>query len=194
MPKNTKNKILSSTLSLIDKKPFPQVSTREIAKKTGISEGAIFKHYQSKDEILTKLTDKFFTIITDLDLSQVEDEKDFKEKLVIFFSNSHKVNLIKRQIFKFVLYICMYKPKRFIYFNEIINNKLMLQVENTILKGQKEWGYKKNIDIKINVRLLMYSIGFFTIQQNVFRADKIDKYDMEKVIRIAIDNFLNSLK
>ena len=45
----TKDKILISTLKLIDNKPFPQVSTKEIAELTGISEGTIFRHYKTKE-------------------------------------------------------------------------------------------------------------------------------------------------
>ena len=48
----TKEKILISTLKLIDEKPFPQVSTKEIAKLSGISEGAIFRHYKTKEVFL----------------------------------------------------------------------------------------------------------------------------------------------
>ena len=33
MPEETKNKIVNSTLALIDKKPFPQVSTKEIVEE-----------------------------------------------------------------------------------------------------------------------------------------------------------------
>ena len=35
MSKETKDKLLDSTLSLIDKKPFHQISTKEIADVTG---------------------------------------------------------------------------------------------------------------------------------------------------------------
>ena len=36
MPKGTKDKLLDSTLSLIDKKPFHQISTKEIAEESGV--------------------------------------------------------------------------------------------------------------------------------------------------------------
>ena len=51
----TKDRILISTLKLIDEKPFPQVSTKEIAELTGISEGAIFRHYKTKEILLQEL-------------------------------------------------------------------------------------------------------------------------------------------
>jgi len=194
MPKDTKNKIINSTLSLIDKKPFPQVRTREIAKKSTISEATIFKYFKTKDSILSYLIDKFLTIITDLDLSNVENEENFRDTLVEFLIQSHKMNYLKRSIFKFALYICMYKQDTFLTLYRIIRTKLFEPVEKIIEKGKNNWGYNKKVDTKITVRLLMYSLTFFTIQQSVFRAEKLDKFDMEKVIRIAVDNFLKSLK
>ena len=102
MPKETKNKIVESTLSLIDKKPFPQVRTKEIAEKSAISEATIFKYFKTKDSILDNLVDKFLNIITDLDLSHVENEEDFRNALIHFFTKSYKINYLSRRIFKFV--------------------------------------------------------------------------------------------
>ena len=88
----------------------------------------------------------------------------------------------------------MYKQDTFLTLYRIIRTKLFEPVEKIIEKGKNNWGYNKKVDTKITVRLLMYSLTFFTIQQSVFRAEKLDKFDMEKVIRIAVDNFLKSLK
>jgi AcrR family transcriptional regulator len=194
MPEETKNKIVESTLSLIDKKPFPQVRTREIAEKSAISEATIFKYFKTKDSILDNLVDKFLSIITDLDLSHVENEEDFRNALIHFFTKSYKVNYLRRRIFKFVLYICMYKQDTFFTLNNIINTKLIDPIEKIVEIGKNNWGYNKKFDTKINVRLLMHSLTFFTIHQGVFGAEKVDKYDMDKAIRIAVDNFLKSLK
>ena len=88
----------------------------------------------------------------------------------------------------------MYKPEQFKIFNKIIKDKVYKQIENTIKKNQIKWSYKKNINIKIHVRLLMYSIYFFTIQQDVFGADKIEKFDMKNVIETSVNNFIYGLK
>ena len=53
---------------------------------------------------------------------------------------------------------------------------------------------KKALNTKLHVRLLMYSIYFFTIQQEVFGADKIEKFDMKSVITVSVNNFINGLK
>ena len=191
MTLSTKEKILISTLKLIDKKPFPQVSTKEIALRTGISEGAIFRHYKTKDVLLEKLCDEFLSMTATLNLNSINNESEFKEKLLSFFLNLQKT---ENQIYKLMLYVAMYKKDHFIKFNKIFNVNVYEKIEAVVEIGINDWGYKKNINVKLHVRLLMYSIYFFTIQQQVFGADKIENFNMEEVIKTAVDNFLYGIK
>ena len=64
----TKDKILISTLKLIDNKPFPQVSTKEIAELTGISEG-LFSDIIKQRKFYCKNYASFLNLTTTLDLS-----------------------------------------------------------------------------------------------------------------------------
>ena len=187
----TKDKILISTLKLIDEKPFPQVSTKEIAELTGISEGAIFRHYKTKEILLQKLCEEFLNLTTTLDLSNLESEEEFKVKLVQFFQFLQKT---ENQIYKLMLYVAMYRKEQFKVFNDIFNVNVYKKIEAVVKQGTKNWGYNKKINIKLHVRLLMYSIYFFTIQQQVFGADKIEKFNMNSVINTAVDNFLYGIK
>ena len=88
----------------------------------------------------------------------------------------------------------MYKQDTYLTIYKIIHNKLFEPIENILEKGKINWGYDKKVDPVIHVRLFMYSVAFFTINQNVFRADKIDNLEMDQVFRISVDNFLKSLK
>tara|TARA_Y100001958_G_scaffold88713_1_gene60340 strand:+ start:1259 stop:1837 length:579 start_codon:yes stop_codon:yes gene_type:complete len=187
----TKDKILISTLKLIDEKPFPQVSTKEIAELTGISEGAIFRHYKTKEILLQELCREFLNLTTTLDLNNLESEKDFKIKLVQFFQFLQKT---ENKIYKLMLYVAMYRKEQFKVFNDIFNVNVYKKIEAVVKQGTKNWGYNKKINIKLHVRLLMYSIYFFTIQQQVFGADKIEKFNMNDVIDTAVDNFLYGIK
>jgi len=187
----TKDKILISTLKLIDEKPFPQVSTKEIAELTGISEGAIFRHYKTKEVLLQKLCEEFLNLTTTLDLNNLESEQEFKAKLVQFFQFLQKT---ENQIYKLMLYVAMYRKEQFKVFNDIFNVNVYNKIETVVKQGIKNWGYNKKINIKLHVRLLMYSIYFFTIQQQVFGADKIEKFNMNDVINTAVDNFLYGIK
>ncbi len=54
--RQTREDILKATAHLLNRKPFGEVSTNHIAKKTGISIGTLYKYYPNKDAILADLS------------------------------------------------------------------------------------------------------------------------------------------
>jgi AcrR family transcriptional regulator len=54
--RQTRADILEATAHLLNRKPFGEVSTNHIAKKTGISIGTLYKYYPNKDAILADLS------------------------------------------------------------------------------------------------------------------------------------------
>src|ERR1700744_5422212 len=57
--RQTREDILEATAHLLNRKPFGEVSTNHIAKKTGISIGTLYKYYPNKDAILADLSLSF---------------------------------------------------------------------------------------------------------------------------------------
>jgi AcrR family transcriptional regulator len=54
--RQTREDILQATAHLLNRKPWGEVSTNHIAKKTGISIGTLYKYYPNKDAILADLS------------------------------------------------------------------------------------------------------------------------------------------
>jgi len=54
--RQTRKDILAATAHLLNRKPFGEVSTNHIAKKTGISVGTLYKYYPNKDAVLADLS------------------------------------------------------------------------------------------------------------------------------------------
>ena len=57
--RQTREDILEATAHLLNRKPFGEVSTNHIARKTGISIGTLYKYYPNKDAILADLSLEF---------------------------------------------------------------------------------------------------------------------------------------
>ena len=194
MSKETKDKLLDGTLSLIDKKPFHQISTKEIAEESGVAEVTLFRHFTNKESILEILADKFFKMIVGFETLNIDSEEKFRTKLVQYFGRTTKSNPISRRLFKIFLYIGMYRKKTFFKYASQYERTIAGPIEQIVDYGKKHWGYRKEIDTNITVQLLLNSIGFFNITQNVFLLKESNPYDFNKVIEIGIDNFLRSLK
>ena len=53
--KATKEKIFDAAIDLFAERGYDHVSVRDIARAVGLTEGAVYKHYSSKDEILESI-------------------------------------------------------------------------------------------------------------------------------------------
>lgn len=190
----TQEKIEKSTLELIDKKPFQEISTKQIASQAGVSEMTIFRHFSSKDKILDRLSKFFFKLIIGFDSNTIKDENHFRTELIKFFKKSISSSPMHRKLFKVFLYIGMYKKEMFLKYADIYEYQIAGPIEQVVEYGIKNWGYNKNLDVEISVKLLINSIGFFNIVQNVFLLREKKTYDLNKVIEISVDNFIKTLK
>ena len=194
MPKGIKDKLLDSTLSLIDKKPFHQISTKEIAEASGVAEVTLFRHFANKESLLDILTDKFFKMIVGFETLNINSEESFRTELNKFFNKTTKSDPLQRRLYKIFLYIGMYRKKTFFKYAKIYERQIAEPIEQIVDYGKKHWGYREEIDTAISVALLLNSIGFFSILQNVFLLREVNAYDFDQIIEIGVNNFLRSLK
>ena len=194
MSKKTKDKLIDSTLTLIDEKPFYQVTTKQIAKRSGLAEVTLFRHFSSKESIINILADQFFKMIIGFKIRDIKSEDDFRCELIKYFHRAVRSDPFQRKMFKVFLYIGMYKKKTFFKYAKIYEKDIVGPIETMVRYGIDHWGYRKNINVDISVKLLINSIGFFNIIQNVFLLREIDEYDFDSIIEIGVDNFLTSLR
>ena len=154
----------------------------------------IFRHFSSKDKILDRLSKFFFKLIIGFDSNTIKDENHFRTELIKFFKKSISSSPMHRKLFKVFLYIGMYKKEMFLKYADIYEYQIAGPIEQVVEYGIKNWGYNKNLDVEISVKLLINSIGFFNIVQNVFLLREKKPYDLNKVIEISVDNFIKTLK
>ena len=62
MPGDTRQKILEATERLIQLRGLARVTTKEIARETGLSEGALYRHFAHKEEVFFELLLKYLPV------------------------------------------------------------------------------------------------------------------------------------
>jgi AcrR family transcriptional regulator len=82
-PRRTAERILDTTLDLFNRFGEPNVSTTLISAELGISPGNLYYHYPAKDELITKLFDRYDTALTEL-LRAADDVKDIEDAWLFF--------------------------------------------------------------------------------------------------------------
>ncbi len=85
--RQTREDILQATAHLLNRKPFGEVSTNHIAKKTGISIGTLYKYYPNKDAVLADLSLMYMQRDAELFGRIFEDASRKRQKNDILVSN-----------------------------------------------------------------------------------------------------------
>lgn len=82
-----KDRLIITAIEIIDDLGIQGLSTREIAKREGVSEATLFRHYSSKNDLLVAVLNFYSKF--DSDIYQTTQLKDLKPKdAIIFFVSS----------------------------------------------------------------------------------------------------------
>lgn len=138
--------IKKAVLEIISKEGLNNVSTRNLAKKVGITEGAIFRHFKTKrDIILGIMEDVKNELITDLRKISVSD-KPAEEKLFNFLC-THVRYLIRNKGITILLFseaAHMNDKELKINLHSILSEQKTL-IENIVTDGIKKGNWNKKV-------------------------------------------------
>jgi AcrR family transcriptional regulator len=153
------NEIIEAAIKLIDLKGIQGLTIKNLSKVIGISEPAIYRHFESKNEIILSLLENFkemadmlSSLMQSYSGSAGEKIKMMFEKMInLFIENPSMVSVIfSEEIFK----------------NEIILKRKIVEIlnihtntiEQIILTGQREGNVRTDIDEKSLALIVMGSL------------------------------------
>ena len=82
-PRRTAERILATTLELFNRFGEPNVSTTLISNELGISPGNLYYHYPAKEELITRLFERYDAALTEL-LKAAEDVRNVEDAWLFF--------------------------------------------------------------------------------------------------------------
>jgi len=83
-----KERLIITAIEVIDELGIQALSTREIAKRQGISEAALFRHFKSKNELLIAVLDHFSKFDNDIFQSAKLKNLSPKESIIYFIKKT----------------------------------------------------------------------------------------------------------
>ncbi|MBB1078508.1 TetR/AcrR family transcriptional regulator [Limosilactobacillus sp. STM2_1] len=119
-----KKKVLQTALTLFANNGFHATTTAKIAKQAGVSEGTIYKYFNSKDDLLAKLLQPILLEIKDNFFSDIDYSADLTE--LIHFIVTDRIHFIDTN-FDFIRLLMQ----------EILTNKLANQYYTEFFNGNK---------------------------------------------------------
>jgi AcrR family transcriptional regulator len=168
--------IIRASRNLIVKYGSENITVRRIAQETGITPGAIYKHFKSKRELLSLLVDDIeITMISDIDNNISGTLKSFEDLEKIFTGHINAVEHRKGVDFQVIAEIISLGDKK-------LNKKISAVIKTYInrIKAIFEDGVKAGI-IRSELNLEASARMFFCMTQGLVNLWALSHYEFNLV-------------
>ena len=181
--RETKNRIYTSAIELMEKEGFDNITIADISKKAGVSVGAFYHYFNSKHDILAEIfhrADEYFSTQVVNSLSPAS----IPEQIVEYFDHYAKFNLTSgvettQQLFS---------PKIKFFIKE---GRPMLEIlHELILSGQKKNEIRTDLDANELVSYLFVMARGIVFEWSLYDGN----YDLEARMHKYIENLVSTIK
>lgn len=185
-------KIVEVAIRLFAEKGFANTSTAEIAKAADVSEGTIFKHYGTKDQLLLSVVlpfiKEFFPMMAREVMEEIFSDQNisFEEFVRAFLKNRTEFLVKNKEIFRVLVKEVMYRDEEL---RMELFNYFMKQVPPILGKIFEEFRARGEIIDQPPERILKTIApvfgGFFVSRLVLFNIDISDQ-DIEDLVQMII--------
>ncbi len=190
--------ILLSAIEIFSQKGYATTSTNEIAKKAGVAEGTIFRHYKTKKELLLSIVTPVMTrmvapfIINDVKKVLHKDHETFEDFLTAFFLN--RVVFIRKNlpILKIMLQEIPFHEDLREQFMEHVGSKMFNTAKEVFEHYQKKGQIRSDWPSETLLRLIATTIMGYLLPCLVLMPDA--GWDHELEIQHSIAFIMNGIR
>lgn len=182
---NRKEKIILSTIDLINEIGIKELSIKEIAKRENVTEASLYKHFKSKEQILLEVIDYYskydIHIINTLNNNQKNEKENIFEyfKLYSVYYESYPAVTSIYSSYQ----VMLYDEKLGVKVKEIIKQRAGF-IEELIRSGQKNGNISSNIEPENLIDILLGSFEKVIIE---WRLSNFEFGFEDKALKIIND-------
>jgi len=178
--RNTKENILQAAIDLFSQNGVSAVSIRDITRKVGINESSLYNHFNSKDELVDIIMEKFKQELGNASFEEKNIEEHLAEMGPELFLQHHLLRLRERitptiqKIWK-IIYMEQFRDKRArdIVIKEIIGVPAAYYEKAFTIMAEKGL-IKPNLDPKLLSDEYNYALVAFSLERMLLQTDNED--------------------
>jgi AcrR family transcriptional regulator len=102
---NTRDRIESAAIQLFVEKGITATTIRDIARAVGLSEGALYRHFASKEQLVWQLFERNYVEFASRLLTLAEGEATARGKLAAMIRGFCRAHDENPQLFRFLLFV-----------------------------------------------------------------------------------------
>jgi len=179
----TKNRIYTAAIDLMDRKGFENITIADISKKAGVSVGAFYHYFKSKNDILAEIfrkADDYFSALVASGLTK----RSIPERIVEYFDHYAKFNEATgvettQQLFN---------PKIKYFIKK--SRPMLTLLKDLIIEGQEKKEIREDDDPEEIARFLFILARGIVFEWSLYEGG----YDLEAVMHKYIEILVSTLK
>lgn len=190
--------IESAFVSFIDH-GYDRVSLNQIIKSTGLTKGAFYHHFSSKDELIKEVLHTYFFSHLQKTIKFVENEgQSFDERMNMVFRNvisvevtldSQPNRIVERNDFLKLFWDSMSLNTLMLEMNQVFQERIIDVMQGVINQGKEEGTLKKEI-----VSLEIAQVIAATVRGTIMMTSHLDKEASEQVLRTNINAIMKLIR
>lgn len=186
-------KIIEAAIETFSEKGYAASSTSEIAKKAGVAEGTIFRHYKTKKDLLFSIVSPLLTkifvpfIVNDFDKVLNNEYDRVEDFLRATIENRRDAMLKLLPVIKIVLQEVPFHPEMKKQFIDHVAKKLFDRVSG-VIKNYQERGQLVELPPESIARLAISSILSYLFTRYILlpEIEWNDEREMEQLIQFIM--------
>jgi AcrR family transcriptional regulator len=185
-------RIIKAAIETFAEKGFSASSTNEIARKAGVAEGTIFRHYKTKKELLIAIVAPVMSrlvapfVIKDLNKVLDEDHETFEAFVRAMLNNRRKFVERNLPIIKILIQEIPFHPELKELFKKHVAAEPLQKIKGIIIRFQKQ-GQIVDLPPYSVMRLAMSAVvGYIAARQLLPIKDWDDDVEMERTIQFIL--------
>lgn len=187
----TRTKILQAAQKLFARKGFDGTTTKDLARKAGVAEGTIFRHFPNKKAILIELaTEGWVDILTDL-LTELSEMASYQAVAQVMrrrmLNMNQNVDLMR---------ICFFEAQFHPELRDRIQSEViakMTDVAEAFVETAMEKGVYRKMNSQIVARVFVGMFAIAGFSQDTMLEGDADPQAMKDMAEGLADIFLNGV-
>jgi len=188
-----KNKILIEAIDLLDESGIQGLTTKEIAKRQGITEPAIYKQFESKKHIILSIIDQYAKYDETIRGTVLQQGMCFEEKIIYYVNayTEYYESYPQITVLMFSADIYRYDPDTFTQMKEIIQDREAFLMD-IVAKAQEDGEVIKTCDPEEIADAVHAAICWYIYKWRVLGADVALKKSLQERMRTLLENISTS--
>lgn len=178
----TRNRIYTAAIDLMDRKGFENITIADISKQAGVSVGAFYHHFSSKNDILAEIfrkADDYFTQVID----ELEKES-VPEQIVEYFDHYARFNAASGA----EMTQSLFNPKIKFFIKE--GRPMLTILQDLVCRGQEKGELRADASAEELVRFLFVMARGVVFEWSLYNGG----YDLEATMHQYIERLVSTFK